>query len=342
RVVWDGVPQPLLVIQRQVNVPITHYDWRELPDHTRQHQHHQLLATDRATGMDLDRAPLLRLAIARYTDDEVLLVWAFHHVTLDGWSLAQVLTEVSEHYAALIEGRPAELVARRPFRDYLHWLTTQDQAQAQAYWRQILAGFESPTPLPYDRAPIEAHRTESAQSVSLQLSIEQSTRLREMAQHNGLTVNTIVQGAWALLLSRYSNQPDVVFGTTVSGRPGDLPGVEDMIGMFINTIPTRITIPEANDVVSWLRGLQADQVESRRYDFVSLTQLQAWSDLPPGTNLFNSAVVFENYPFDEQSIAHNGLHIHDIQAIDTTNFALTAAAFLDQQLSITLGYDPAL
>jgi amino acid adenylation domain-containing protein len=145
-----------------------------------------------------------------------------------------------------------------------------------------------------------------------------------------------------LLLSRYSGQREVVFGTTVAGRPAELTGVEDMIGMFINTVPTRITIPDDQPLLAWLRGLQTDQVESRRYDFVSLTQLQSWSDLPPATNLFNSAVIFENYPFDEQAIANNGVHIHDIQAIDSTNFALTAVAFLDEQLSIDLGYDSAL
>src|SRR5207248_2390387 len=116
----------------------------------------------------------------------------------------------------------------------------------------------------------------------------------------------------------------------------------DMIGMFINTIPTRTTIPDDQPIISWLRELQTTQVESRRYDYIALTQLQAWSDLPAGTNLFNSAVIFENYPFDEDAIADNGLHIDNIHAVDTTNFVLTAVAFLDQQLSIDLGYDAAL
>jgi hypothetical protein len=342
RVVWDGVPEPLLLVQRQVSLPITHHDWRELPEQARQHHRDQLLATDLSAGMDLDCAPLLRLAIARITDDEVLLIWTFHHVILDGWSVAQILGEVCEHYAALVEGRAAELVARRPVRDYLHWLAAQDQHHAEHYWRQRLAGFASPTPLPYDRAPIEAHRTESAQSVSLQLTVAESARLREVAQRNGLTVNTVVQGAWALLLSRYSGQREVVFGTTVSGRPAELAGVEDMIGMFINTIPTRITLPDDQSVISWLQQLQAAQVESRRFDFVSLTQLQAWSDLPAATNLFNSAVIFENYPVDQQGIADNGLHIDEAKAVDTTNFALAVGVFPEEQLSIDLGYDAAL
>ncbi|MCA1681918.1 MAG: condensation domain-containing protein, partial [Actinobacteria bacterium] len=196
--------------------------------------------------------------------------------------------------------------------------------------------------MPYDRAPVEAHRAESSQSVPLELPVGQSTRLREVAQRNGLTVNTVVQGVWALLLSRYSGQRDVCYGTTVSGRPAELPGVAEMIGMFINTVPTRITVPNDQDVVSWLRGLQTEQVESRRFDFVSLAQLQTWSDLPGGVNLFNSAVIFENYPIDEASIAENGLRIRESQAVETTNFPLTLIAYLDDRLNLQLGYDPTL
>ncbi|MCA1675552.1 MAG: condensation domain-containing protein, partial [Actinobacteria bacterium] len=287
-------------------------------------------------------APLLRVAITRLSEDEALLVWTFHHVVLDGWSLAQVLGEVCEQYAAIVEGRRPELIARRPFRDYLQWLGAQDEGQAEQHWRSVLSGFDSLTPLPYDRAPVQAHRAESSETVEVVLSVEQSGLLREVAQRNGLTVNTVVQGAWALLLSRYSGERDVVFGTTVSGRPAELAGVEQMVGMFINTVPARVEVHDGQDVVSWLHGLQAGQVECRRFDFISLTQLQTWSDLPVGVNLFDSVVVFENYPFDEASIADKGLRIRDSQAVDTTSFALALYAFLDDRLAFKVAFDPDL
>jgi len=194
----------------------------------------------------------------------------------------------------LVRVRRPAVCSRRPCRDYLAWFAEQDVVQAEGYWRGVVSGFDSPTPLPWARAPVEAHRAESSESVSIWLSVAVSGGLRQAAKRNGLTVNTVVQGAWALLLSRYSGERDVVFGTTVSGRPAELPGVESMIGMFINTVPTRVEVQQGRDVVSWLRGLQAEQVESRRFDFVSLAQLRAWSDLPGGTNLFDSIVVFEN------------------------------------------------
>ncbi|MGH3784611.1 MAG: amino acid adenylation domain-containing protein, partial [Pseudonocardiaceae bacterium] len=342
RVVWDGVQQPLQVVHRQVTVPTTYHDWRELSRVEVTEQQRQLLAEDRAAGMDLTTAPLLRVTVVRLPSDEILLVWTSHHVLLDGWSLAQVLGEVCEHYAAIVEGRQARLVARRPFRDYLHWLHAQDQGQAEQYWRAVLSGVESPTPLPYDRSPIEAHHAESSKSVPIELPVQESSWLQRVAKRSGLTVNTIVQGVWALLLSRYSGQRDVVFGTTVSGRPAELAGVQDMIGMFINTVPTRVEVHDGQPVVSWLRHLQTEQVESRSFDFVSLTRLQTWSDLPAGTNLFNSIVVFENYPIDEAAIAEGGLQVRESQAVDTTSFPLTLNAYLNERLGFHLAYDPDL
>src|SRR5205823_6152203 len=210
----------------------------------------------------------VRLAIARLPDerrlagpaqvpahdDEVLLVWTFHHVLLDGWSAAQVFGEICEQYAALAGGRTLTPAPRRPFKDFLRWLAERDKAEAEEYWRGILAGFESPTPLPFDRPPVEAHRAASSQRVRLTLSPEASARLRDMAQRNGLTLNTVVQGAWGLVLAHFSGERDVVFGTTVSGRPADLPGVESMVGMFINTVPTRVTVHSGQPVARWLQA----------------------------------------------------------------------------------------
>ena len=162
-----------------------------------------------------------------------------------------------------------------------------------------------------------------------------------MARQNGLTLNTIVQGAWALLLSRYSGEPDVVFGTTVSGRPAELPGAEDMIGMFINTIPTRTHVRSRQPLLPWLHDLQVQQSSSRAFDHVALSQLQAWSDLPPATSLFDSMVVFENYPFEDTATAA-GLTVRRTHADDATSFPLVVRAYHDTELHIHLGYDPHL
>jgi amino acid adenylation domain-containing protein/non-ribosomal peptide synthase protein (TIGR01720 family) len=351
RVVWEGVDEPVQVVQREVTLPVSYHDWSELSKVERDGELHGLLDRDRAAGIDLATPPLMRLAIAGLSDEEVLLVWTFHHVLLDGWSAAQVFGEVCEQYGAIVGGRDAALAVRRPFRDYLQWLSERDYGEAEKYWRRVLATVASPTALPFDRQPLEAHRAETAESVHVELSNERSSQLREMAQRHGLTVNTVVQGAWGLLLSHFSGERGVVFGATVSGRPADLPGVESMVGMLINTVPVRVSTGGDQELTSWLRELQVEQAESRRFDFVSLTQLQSWSDLSPGSgggldqhrsNLFDSIVVFENYPFDDEVVAVHGLAMSEVNDREPINFPLGVVVNPGERLSITLDFDPSL
>ncbi|MEA2589293.1 MAG: hypothetical protein QOH66_2220, partial [Actinomycetota bacterium] len=340
-IVWDGVDEPLQVVHHDVVLPTAHHDWRHLGS-AEQERELSAVATEMAAGLDLRGATLIGLAIGRLSDNEVVVVWTSHHILLDGWSVAGVFAEVCEHYAALVGDRAPRLSPRRPFRDYLQWLAGQDRVEAEAYWRWVLKGFEAPTPLPYDRQRTEAHRAESSESVPIDLSVETSRQLHSVAKRAGLTLNTVVQGAWGLLLSRYSGERDVVFGATVSGRPAELPGVEDMVGMFINTIPTRLEIDEAISVSLWLRALQQAQADARRFDFVSLAELHAFSDVPGGTRLFDSAVVFENYPFSNLPLEEAGLRISGIEATDITTFALTLSAYLDDQFRFDVAYDPGL
>ncbi|MGH3669991.1 MAG: amino acid adenylation domain-containing protein, partial [Pseudonocardiaceae bacterium] len=339
-VVWDGVDEPVQVVHRGVVLPTVFHDWRGLAQAHRSRELELATEAERAIGVDLGAAPLTRLLIAVLPGEEVQLVWTAHHVMLDGWSMAAVFAEVCEQYAGIVHGHAPTLVTRRPFRDYLHWLGEQDSRQAEEHWRAALSGFESPTPLPFDRRPSGAHRSESSETVSVELGEQDSVRLHRMAKSNGLTMNTLVQGAWALLLSRYSGADDVVFGTTVSGRPAELAGVESMVGMFINTVPTRVPVDGAQATAQWLRELQIAQIESRRFDFVSLAQIQAWCGLPVGTNLFDSMVVFENYPFESGSVIEAGLQVRAVRAIETTNFPLSLRAYLDRQLSLQLSFDP--
>ncbi|MEQ0563558.1 non-ribosomal peptide synthase/polyketide synthase [Amycolatopsis sp. NEAU-NG30] len=338
--VWDGVDEPVQRVHRAVRVPVTHHDWRALTPDEQQAALEKLLADDQAQGMDLTTPPLMRLAIARVADDEVQLLWTSHHVLLDGWSTAQVFGEVAEQYAAIVEGRPAQLVPRRPFRDYLGWLAGQNRAEAEGFWRAELDGFATPTPLPYDRLPQEAHRAESADAVLVELSETDSARLHETAKAAALTVNSVVQGAWALLLARYSGESDVLFGTTVSGRPAELPGVEAMIGMFINTVPTRVEVPAGQPIGEWLREVQARQADARRYDFLALSQLQGFTAVPSGTALFDSVVVFENYPIEDSG--QDGVRVLDVDSVDTTSYPLNLTAYLHDRLGLELSYDPRL
>ena len=341
RLTWQDTAEPVQVVQRRATLEVTHHDWTGQPERSGERDMDRLLAEDRGRGVDLSAAPLTRLTLIRLSPTRVRLVWTFHHVLLDGWSAAQVFDEVCERYAALVAGRRPRLPERAPFADYLRWLAGQDAAGAERYWRETLAGFPAPTELPRDRRPAEAHRGSSSESVRVTLDADLSARLRETAQRAGLTVNTVLQGAWALLLHRYGGGEDVVFGTIVSGRPAELPGVTSMVGLFINTLPTRVRIDDGAPLLAWLGELQAGQSESRRHDFVSLAQLQTWSEVPGGTNLFDSIVVFENYPFDADAIARHGLGMEQERDVEPTSYALSVVVAPGDTLSVNLDYDPA-
>ncbi|NJC74304.1 amino acid adenylation domain-containing protein, partial [Planosporangium thailandense] len=175
RIVWEGVNEPVQVVQRRAALAVTHHDWRELTEEEADDELRRLLDDDRTVGIDLTLAPLMRLTVIALPGDEAWVVWTSHHIVLDGWSAGQVFAEVCEQYAAIVGGRRPALVARRPFRDYLQWLRRQDADAARRYWRQALAGFESPTPLPYDRQPVLAHSAESVESVHIELPQAQAS-----------------------------------------------------------------------------------------------------------------------------------------------------------------------
>ncbi|MFI5972307.1 non-ribosomal peptide synthase/polyketide synthase [Streptomyces sp. NPDC051452] len=340
--VWQETPEPVQVVRRHATVPVTHHDWTGWPADRCEAELDRLIAEDREAGIDLGSAPLTRLTLIRLAPDRVRLVWTFHHVLLDGWSAAQLFDEVCERYAALTAGRPPLVPERRPFGDYLRWLAGQDTARAEQYWRDTLAGFPAPTELPRDRRPAEAHHGSSSGTVRVTLDAAVSGRLRDTAQRAGLTLNTVLQGAWALLLSRYGGGDDVAFGTTVSGRPAELPGVTAMVGLFINTLPTRARVDGRRPLLEWLRELQTAQSEARRHDFVSLAQVQTWSEVPGGTNLFDSIVVFENYPFDEGALARHGLAMETERDLEPTNYPLSVVVAPGTALTVNLDHDPAV
>lgn len=217
-----------------------------------------------------------------------------------------------------------------------------DVLDARTYWQHTLDGFHTPTPLPYDRPPAGAHRALPSATVRATLAAMETGRLREFAQRHGLTANTVIQGAWGLLLAQLTGDSDVVFGTTVSGRLADLPGVGSPVGIFIHTLPTRAPVRRGQCVLSYLRDLQVQQSESLRFDFVSLAQLRAWCDLSGGASLFDSIVAFENYPIDDDTASSHGLRPRAIHAVEPTNYPLSVTVYPGERMSVVLSYDRAL
>ncbi|MDQ1558188.1 MAG: hypothetical protein QOD32_1248, partial [Pyrinomonadaceae bacterium] len=253
---WEDAGEPLQIVEQEVKVPFAREDWCALPHAEQETRLRAYLEADRRRGFDLAHAPLFRLAIFRVDTGAYRVVFTHHHVILDGWSIAVLLDEVIAAYGAYAAGDIPRLPEPRPYRDYIEWIVSQDQDAAEHFWRERLAGFAEPTlikPTPAGKS-IEGSKEE----LRVTLSDELSGRLSELARASQVTLNTIVQGGWGLLLSRYVGRPDVVFGATVSGRPPALAGVEQMIGLFINTLPVRVQVGTDVSVTAWLRQLQRE------------------------------------------------------------------------------------
>ena len=341
--VWRHRKEPLQVVRARVTLPWVEEDWRGWSPLEQQGRLEAFLEADRVRGFDLGQAPLMRCALLREAEDKYRFVWSSHHLLIDGWSLSLVLKEILACYEAYCEGRELRLERPRPYRDYIAWLQQQDLAQAERFWREALQGITAPTPLGIDRGVEGRERAPCYAEQRLELGAAVTGRLRALAREHRLTLNTLVQGAWALLLSRYSGEEEVVFGATVSGRPAGLVGVEAMVGLFINTLPVRIEVPAQDSLLPWLQQLQRQQVEREQYAYSPLVAIQGWSEVPRGVPLFESLVVFENYPVEASlTEQHDGVQIREMRALERTNYPLTVvAAIAGAELALKVIYNAA-
>ncbi|WP_455753774.1 amino acid adenylation domain-containing protein [Streptomyces koyangensis] len=341
-IVRQGVPEPLQVVRRQARIDVTTLDWRERDEAGRREATAAYLTADRARGLDLATAPLSRVAVALLGDDRVQLFWTFHHALLDGWSAMRLLAEVLAEYATLAGGGERAPRTPRPYREFVAWLLGQDHTEAERYWRRALAGWTAPTPLPCDHPRPPGHTSASSARAELRVRDAEATALHTAARRAGVTMNTLVQGVWALLLSRWSGQDQVCFGATAAGRPAELDGVMDMIGLFINTLPVRVDADAGAPFDAWLRALQEQQAEARRHEHAPLHQLRRWAGMRGEEQLFDSVVIFENYPFDQKLVSDFGLELVDIQADSGTNFPLNLIGYAADGLTLVLHHDPRL
>jgi len=337
--VWEEAADPVQVVCRRVGAPLESQDWRELDPAQQERRFAEHLEADRRRGFELTETPLLRLALFRFGEESWRFVWSYHHLLLDGWSVALLLRRVFAVYRALTQGERLPLTRVRPYRDYIAWLKAQDPAQAEAFWRRTLAGLRAPTPLPL--APAGTKGEGSSADHLLPLTPEMTAALQSLARTHRLTLNTFLQGAWALLLSRTSGEPDVLFGATASGRPTELAGFESMVGLFINTLPVRAEVPDATDLLTWLRRLQAAQAEARQFEYAPLVDVAGWSEIPRGQPLFESIVVFESYRIDEAVPQNDArLQVSPLGLADGSNYPLTLIVRPEPRLVLRLLYDP--
>ncbi|HEX8820037.1 MAG TPA: condensation domain-containing protein, partial [Archangium sp.] len=340
-IVWEDVDEPLQVVLTDVEVPLAQEDWRGIPASEHEARFSAWLEEDRRRGFDFGTPPLLRLSLLRTGDAAYRFVFSHHHILLDGWSVPLLIRQVFVLYESLVRGFPPRVEQARPFRDYISWLQERGLEESERFWRHTLAGFSEPTDL--GRSPPRAGAPSLGRPTrKVHLSAASTEALNAFVRQHGLTLNTVLQGAWALLLGHYAGTDDVVFGTTVSGRPPELPGVEGMVGLFINTLPVRVRLSPDEPLVPWLQRLQGLLLDMRQHEHSPLVKVQRWSEVPAGTPLFDSLVVFENYPVDAAlTTSLPSLEVRDVRALEVDHHPLTLISSPGRELPLHLAYDGA-
>jgi iturin family lipopeptide synthetase B len=253
---------------------------------------------DRAEGLDLSGGSPMRLSVLRIGEEEHEFVWSHHHILMDGWCGGILIQEFNSIYRNLVNGREPgwELKQTEPYVNYIRWLYGKDWGQSETYWAEYLRDYESLSGLPFGKRGDSGGRYETGREM-LDIGREATAELRERCRELGITENTFIQGVWGYLLSRYNDTKDVVYGAVVSGRPGEVAGVEGMVGLFINTIPVRIRYEEETTVGELLQEIQAGAIESLPHHYVGLSKIQEGSMLRKG--LFDHILTYENYPVEE-------------------------------------------
>lgn len=286
--------QGLQIVLPGETIAFQQYDWTHLAPQEHLSRLDRFKRDDLFKAFNPSQKPAWRLQLIQLNQRHHHLVFTFHHALLDGWSLPTLLTEISYAYGAYCHGQLPRMAPPPAFKNYIQWLNHQDRQQAVAFWTGYLKGFSTPNQIVGSPIPSQSAYGES----NIQLSPRLSTAIKTWSKQEELTLNTLFQAAWGYLVSRYSNAQDVVFGVTGSGRPPGLPGVENMVGMFLSTLPVRLKIDPTMRVIDWLKGLQNDQAAAREFEFTGLTDIQLASDVPSGTDLFETLLVFENYPVE--------------------------------------------
>nr|WP_267497724.1 non-ribosomal peptide synthase/polyketide synthase [Paenibacillus farraposensis] len=319
---YSGLAEPVQVVYRHKSCGFYYEDLRELEEAARETYAQAFSVNDMTAGFDLAQDALLRVSVLRTGEQTYRFYWSFHHIIMDGWCVPIMMQEVFEHYAAIQEQREPELSVVLPYSQYIEWLDRQNPEEAATYWSKYLEGYEQQTQLPQEIQENPQSRTEGyvPEEFVCDLGEELTHRMQLISKQYQVTINTLMQTAWGLVLQRYNSSRDVVFGSVVSGRPAEITGIETMIGLFINTIPVRVRADEGAAFADVLKATQEQALASNAYDTYPLYEIQARTEQKQ--SLISHIMVFENYPMEQQ--------IEQSASTDEDDFEITNVSMFDQ------------
>ncbi|WP_046003367.1 non-ribosomal peptide synthetase [Pseudoalteromonas rubra] len=296
----------------------------------------EIAAQEYQQPLDLQRAPCMRLRLVPFGEHCHGLIWTYHHLIMDGWSLPVLFAELIEHYQARVQTRMVQTLAD-PFRDYVEYLDKRDKHAEQVFWQQQLAQVDTPTLLT-EHLAIRDKQNHGVSEITETLSADFTAQLSDFAKQRGLTLNQVIQGAWAYWLRTCCQSDYVLFGQTVSGRPESLPRVAERVGLYINTQPVLINTPGQLTVNDYLLQIRERQASLAQYAHTPLSQVQQWSQIDNSGDLFDALYVFENFPTDPLAQDSGPFKVTVCSERDQTHYPVTFVVGVASQLSLTLSY----
>ncbi|MCW3089278.1 MAG: linear pentadecapeptide gramicidin synthetase LgrD, partial [Ferruginibacter sp.] len=338
----DTFSIPVQCAYKEVEVPIKILDYRYLNGEEQAGALKEFAESDRISGFNFNVPPLMRLALIRLTDDRYRMLWTWHHVLLDGWSFPILKEEFLTTYELLSTGKETRSAEEDRYEDFIRYTERIDKEKEEIYWRNYMKGIDKGTLLPFIGKTVERTKgVGESKTMYLQLDEDATAKIQSYAQLHRITANTIMQGVWACLLNRYTGSNDIVFGTIVSGRPDDLPNVEQRVGMYINTMPLHTSIDKERPIIPWLQEMQQEQASSRQYQHTSYSKIQSWTGVQG--DLFDSIFVFQNFPISKVISSHPWkLRVENSSMHAQNNLPLTITASIIEKISIEFRYNNGL
>jgi amino acid adenylation domain-containing protein len=337
---WNTLDEPQQQVHSELDLPWQEEDWQALTDVDREKRLADFLTADRRRGFDTAHAPLFRLTLVRYGQADKRLIWTYHHIILDGRSRRLLQHEVFKYYRSFLQGEDLDLPQPPPFRDYVEWLQRQDFRDHESFWRRKLKGFTAATRLSVDAPKLSMSSENRSGIQETKLSREMAFALRSIAERNAVTLATVVQAAWGILLSRYSGEIDVVFGLVCSNRRGTIEGAEDVIGLCINTLPMRVHVNSQIPIASLLKVVREQWMAMRDHVHTPLVEIQGWSEVPAGEPLFATVVSFQNYQTDPKLRMQGGASsTPEVHIIELPNYPVSLLVNDGLELQLTILYD---
>jgi hypothetical protein len=335
--VSEGPRETMQVVLPPRQLEWTEIDLRGFTEAERQQRLLQTIEADRTKHFDLAAGQLLRIVLLRTRDDEWQMLWSTHHLLVDGWSWPVIFGELAKFYTG-----NSDLPKPRPYRDYLAWTLARTNDDAENFWREYLHGF-APQPLRIGQRPAavspSGHTSFSEETACLE---EDATHaLQNAARENQITLNTVLQGAWALILAHYQASTDPVFGAAYSGRPPELAGIEGMVGPCVNNLPVRSHVAPEMPAAGWLKQLQREQSVASQHQYSSIEQIQSWSGIPWRYRVFDSLIVFQNYASGSATgRLSESVTVEVADAPESTNYPLTLTVVPGSRLRLRMLYRP--